>query len=51
VRVLVTRFPHRLNQIGITLVRPDCVVAVAVAVLHVSRVDLVDGTPMINVKP
>jgi tRNA (Thr-GGU) A37 N-methylase len=39
---------------------PDCVVAVASAagkggaaspILHVSGIDLVDGTPMIDVKP
>jgi tRNA-Thr(GGU) m(6)t(6)A37 methyltransferase TsaA len=58
VGVLATRSPHRFNPIGITLARLDRVVAstagkggAASAVLHVSGIDLVDGTPVIDVKP
>jgi tRNA-Thr(GGU) m(6)t(6)A37 methyltransferase TsaA len=46
--VLATRSPHRPNPIGLTaarlLGREGCV-------LHLDEVDLVDGTPVLDVKP
>jgi tRNA-Thr(GGU) m(6)t(6)A37 methyltransferase TsaA len=60
VGVLATRSPHRFNPIGITLARLDRVDIDVVsasgkgavsAVLHVSGIDLVDGTPVLDVKP
>ena len=43
-----TRTPHRPNQIGLSLVRLDSVEA---DTLHLSAVDLCDGTPVLDVKP
>ena len=47
---LSTRSPVRFNPLGLTLARVECVdVAAGTAVF--SGVDLVDGTPVIDVKP
>jgi tRNA-Thr(GGU) m(6)t(6)A37 methyltransferase TsaA len=43
-----TRTPHRPNPIGLSLVKLD---AVRADVLHLSGIDLVDGTPILDVKP
>jgi tRNA-Thr(GGU) m(6)t(6)A37 methyltransferase TsaA len=61
VGVWATRSPHRPNPIGITLVRLERVETapkyvsgqktVHVTSLHVSGLDLVDGTPVLDVKP
>lgn len=52
VGVLATRSPHRPNPIGITLARLDEVVTTNKSVsLHVSGIDLVSGTPVIDIKP
>lgn len=48
VGVFATRSPHRPNPIGITLVKLD---AVEGRTLTISALDLVDGTPILDVKP
>lgn len=46
--VLATRSPHRPNPIGISALKllrvDDCI-------LHVSNVDMLDGTPVLDIKP
>lgn len=58
VGVLATRSPHRFNPIGITLVKLDRIRPRSentsrnnTVILDVSGVDLVDGTPVLDVKP
>lgn len=46
--VFATRSPHRPNPIGMTAVR---LLRVEGRVLHVDGLDLVDGTPVIDIKP
>jgi tRNA-Thr(GGU) m(6)t(6)A37 methyltransferase TsaA len=46
--VLATRSPHRPNPLGLSVVR---LVAVRGLVLDVEDLDLVDGTPVLDVKP
>src|SRR4051794_30772484 len=46
--VFATRSPHRPNPIGMTAVRLDRVEG---RVLHVHDLDLVDGTPILDIKP
>ncbi len=46
--VLATRAPHRPNPIGLSAVR---LLRVDGLVLHVRGVDLIDGTPVLDVKP
>jgi len=46
--VFSTRAPHRPNPLGLTLARLD---GVEGATLHLSALDLVDGTPILDVKP
>ena len=46
--VFATRSPHRPNAIGMTAVRLD---RVGGTVLHVRDLDLVDGTPVLDIKP
>jgi tRNA (adenine37-N6)-methyltransferase len=46
--VLATRSPRRPNPIGLSLVE---LVAVEGGVLHVRGIDLLDGTPVLDVKP
>lgn len=46
--VFATRSPHRPNPIGITAVRLERVDG---RILHVSDLDLVDGTPVLDIKP
>ncbi|KAG5177376.1 TsaA-like domain-containing protein [Tribonema minus] len=48
VGVFSTRSPHRPNPIGLTMVR---ILGVQGHHLHVSGLDLVDGTPVLDVKP
>jgi len=43
-----TRAPNRLNPIGISVVRLDRIDG---ATLHVSNVDILDGTPLLDIKP
>ena len=46
--VFATRSPHRPNPIGMSAVRLDRVEGL---VLHVRDLDLIDGTPVIDLKP
>jgi tRNA (adenine37-N6)-methyltransferase len=46
--LFATRSPHRPNPIGISVVRLERVEGL---VLHVTDVDLVDGTPVLDLKP
>jgi tRNA-Thr(GGU) m(6)t(6)A37 methyltransferase TsaA len=46
--VFSTRSPHRPNPLGMSVVRLD---AVEGLVLRVSELDLVDGTPVLDIKP
>jgi len=46
--VFATRSPHRPNPIGLSVVRLDRVDGLT---LHVRDVDLLDGTPILDVKP
>lgn len=48
VGVFATRSPHRLNPLGLTLVR---ILEVKENSLKVSGVDFVDGTPVYDIKP
>jgi tRNA (adenine37-N6)-methyltransferase len=51
VGVLATRSPHRYNPIGITLARLDRIDFEGGGILHLSGIDLVDGTPVLDIKP
>lgn len=46
--VFATRSPHRPNPLGLSALR---LVAVEGLVLHVEGADLVDGTPVLDIKP
>jgi len=46
--VFATRAPRRPNSIGLSIVR---LVAVEGARLHVEDVDVLDGTPLLDIKP
>ncbi len=48
VGVLASRSPHRPNNIGLTLAR---IVACEADTLQLAEVDLVDGTPILDIKP
>ena len=50
VGVLSTRSPHRPNPIGQTVVRLESV-DLQNGLLHLSGIDFVDGTPVLDVKP
>lgn len=46
--VFATRSPRRPNQIGITVVRLERIEG---ATLHIQNIDVVDGTPLLDIKP
>jgi len=46
--VFATRSPHRPNPLGLSLLELERVVGL---VLHVKDVDLLDGTPVLDIKP
>jgi len=46
--IFATRSPHRPNNIGMTAVRLDRVEGL---VVHVRDLDLLDGTPVLDIKP
>ncbi len=46
--VFATRAPKRPNPIGISVVR---LVRVKDAILHIEDIDIVDGTPLLDIKP
>ncbi len=50
VGVFSTRSPHRPNPVGLTVVRVESVDEKA-GCIHVSGVDMTDGTPILDVKP
>uniref|UniRef100_A0A8C4ZP81 tRNA methyltransferase O n=1 Tax=Gadus morhua TaxID=8049 RepID=A0A8C4ZP81_GADMO len=43
-----TRTPHRPNALGLTLARVDKIVGDTV---HLSGIDMIDGTPVLDIKP
>jgi tRNA-Thr(GGU) m(6)t(6)A37 methyltransferase TsaA len=46
--LFATRSPHRPNPIGLSAVRIECVEGL---VVHFRDVDLIDGTPVLDIKP
>ena len=46
--VFATRAPRRPNQIGMSIVRLD---KIEDSILHISNVDIIDGTPLLDIKP
>jgi len=46
--VFATRAPRRPNQIGMSIVKLE---SVEDNILHISSVDIVDGTPILDIKP
>ena len=46
--VFATRAPRRPNQIGMSIVRLE---KVEDNILHISNVDIIDGTPLLDIKP
>ena len=46
--VFATRAPRRPNPIGLSIVR---LVAVEGNTLHIENVDMLDGTPLLDIKP
>ena len=46
--VFATRAPRRPNQIGLSIVRLD---KIENNILHISNVDIIDGTPLLDIKP
>jgi len=49
--VFATRSPFRPNSIGLSCVRLDRIIFEEGPVLHVSGADLMDGTPIFDIKP
>lgn len=48
--VFATRTPHRFNPIGLSIAKLDRVDLLN-RCLHLSGIDLIDGTPVIDIKP
>jgi len=46
--IFATRAPHRPNKLGMSLVR---LVRVEDNILHVKDLDILDGTPLLDIKP
>ncbi|MFL7791386.1 MAG: TrmO family methyltransferase, partial [Anaerolineae bacterium] len=46
--VFATRTPHRPNPIGLSIVR---LIKCEENILHVEDVDILDGTPLLDIKP
>lgn len=46
--VFATRAPRRPNQIGMSIVKLE---SVEDNILHISNIDIVDGTPILDIKP
>lgn len=46
--VFATRSPSRPNPIGLSVVR---LVGVEANILHIQDVDIIDGTPLLDIKP
>jgi len=46
--IFATRAPHRPNKLGMSLVR---LTEIQGNILHIKGIDIVDGTPLIDIKP
>lgn len=46
--LFATRAPHRPNPIGISTVR---LLKVEGRILHIADLDIIDGTPLLDIKP
>ena len=46
--VFATRAPHRPNGIGLSIVNLD---EIENNLLHISNIDMIDGTPLLDIKP
>lgn len=46
--IFATRTPHRPNKLGMSLVRLD---RIEDNILHIKDIDILDGTPLIDIKP
>jgi len=46
--LFATRVPRRPNPIGLSVVQLDCIDS---GVLHIQNVDVLDGTPLLDIKP
>jgi tRNA-Thr(GGU) m(6)t(6)A37 methyltransferase TsaA len=46
--LFATRAPKRPNPIGLSIVQLDKIVE---GVLHIQNVDILDGTPLLDIKP
>ncbi len=46
--LFATRSPHRPNPIGMSIVR---LLKIENNILHISNIDAVDGTPLLDIKP
>ncbi|HHR86119.1 MAG TPA: tRNA (N6-threonylcarbamoyladenosine(37)-N6)-methyltransferase TrmO, partial [Candidatus Acetothermia bacterium] len=46
--VFATRAPHRPNPIGLSVIN---LIKIEGAVLHVRNIDILDGTPLLDIKP
>lgn len=49
--VFATRSPHRPNHLGLSLLKLECIETGQNVRLHLSGADLLDGTPVIDIKP
>lgn len=48
VGVFSTRSPNRPNSLGVTVVK---IVDIVDNIIHISNVDMMDGTPVVDIKP
>ncbi|RLE38167.1 tRNA (N6-threonylcarbamoyladenosine(37)-N6)-methyltransferase TrmO, partial [Candidatus Acetothermia bacterium] len=46
--LFATRAPHRPNPIGVSTVR---LLGVEGRILHIADLDIIDGTPLLDIKP
>ena len=46
--IFATRTPHRFNPIGLSIAKLD---AVDQRTIHLSGIDLINGTPVLDIKP
>lgn len=46
--IFATRTPHRFNPIGLSIAKLD---AVDQRTIHLSGIDLIHGTPVLDIKP
>ena len=46
--IFATRAPHRPNKLGMSLVR---LVRIKDNILHIKDIDILDGTPLLDIKP